>query len=97
MVTLRKGVAVGLAILGSLGLLSIFVAQIAYYRAMPREADQGTGRVHRYRAMRTEMYVSETELKIAHGSAFMATLGFVMFALGAHLARHWPVRRDAPP
>lgn len=86
MVTVRKLIGSGLAILGFFGALSIFIVHLEYYRKMPREAQQETGRVLRYRAMRTTVYVNERELSIAEASAFMAALGFPAFALGVYLS-----------
>lgn len=84
-VNLRKGIAIGLATLGFCGLLSIFAVEFQYYRTMPRQAQPETGRVHEFRALRTPIYVTEREIRIAETARYLATLGFVMFALGAYL------------
>lgn len=86
MVTLRRGVSLGLATLGVLALLSIFMVQVEYYRRMPRQSQPQTERVHQYRAMRTPVYVTEHELRIARAAEILAPLGFFMFVLGAYLA-----------
>ena len=84
--SVRKVIGSGLAILGFLGVLSLFIVHLEYYRRMPRETQQETGRVLRYRAMRTTVYVNERELRIAQTAALMAALGFPAFALGAYLS-----------
>jgi hypothetical protein len=86
MVSARKVIGAGLAIMGFCGILSIFIVHLKYHQSMPREAQQETGRVLRYRAMRTTVYVNERELRIAKTAALMAALGFPAFALGAYLS-----------
>ena len=86
MVITRKQLAARLALLGLLGILSIFAVDLGYYRTMPREPQQETGRVLTFRALRTTVYVNERERRIAATAAFLAPLGFVMAALGAYLS-----------
>jgi hypothetical protein len=82
---LRKVLAIGLQALGFCGLLSVFAVDFQYYRTMPRHAQAETGRVRQFRALRTPIYVTEREIRIAETTQYLATLGFVMFALGAYL------------
>jgi hypothetical protein len=94
MVSIRKVIGNGLALVGLCGVLATFLVHVEYYRVMPRHPQQEAGRVLRYRAMRTTVYVSQRELRLAQACTLMAPIGFALAGLGVYLLID---RRRAPP
>ena len=83
----RRIIAILLVAVGFAGVVSIMIVDLLYYQEMPRQPEPGTGRVHAFRALRTQVFVNQEELERAHLIALFPALGFVCFAIGVTLSR----------